>query len=323
MVRFGILGAGNIAHRFAQSLAHEPRASLVAASCRTQEKAEAFLSEVPHAKDARAYASYDQLLGDPAIDAIYLALPHALHCKWAVRALNRDKAVLCEKPATLYAAEMSRIADVARSCDRLFMEAMKPRFVPLYVNVIDALELLGPIHHIEATLCNDMLGMVEGSGSYHMSSGPGSGVLLDCGIYCASWITAFCPEPLSLTSCESRRVNGIDVYANALLAKGPVMARLECAFDRAKPRTATLVGERGRLVVEELHRPTRAILYLDDMEPRTIDAPYEVDDFFGEIRHFVDLVEEEKSESPIMSLSDSIACAALLDTIRSAVDTND
>ena len=106
MVRFAVLGAGNIAHRFARSLAHEKDAELVAASCRTHEKAQAFLGEVPHASGARAYGSHEELLADPGVDAIYLALPHALHHDWAIRALEAGKDVLCEKPAMLTADQM-------------------------------------------------------------------------------------------------------------------------------------------------------------------------------------------------------------------------
>ena len=318
MVRFGILGAGNIAHRFAASLAHETRAQLVAAGCRTVAKAESFLAEVPCAADARAYGSYDELLADPSIDAIYLALPHAFHKEWAIRAMRAGKAVLCEKPAVLSADEMREVADVSRECGVLFMEAMKPRFTPLYAQVLEALDTIGPLERVEATLCNDMLGFVEGTGSYHMTPGPGAGVLLDCGIYCASWIADFCPGPLSLASIAAAQKDGIDIYADARLVGGPVSARLECAFDRAKPRMATLIGASGRIVVEELHRPTRATVYVDGAEPQVLDAPYEVDDFFGEIHHFVGLVEEGAKESPVMSLGDSIACASILDTIRQA-----
>ena len=104
MVRFGILGAGNIAHRFSASLAHVEQAQLVAAACRTANKAKAFLGEVPHAEGARAYGSYDELLSAADVDAIYLALPHAYHKEWAIAALRAGKAVLCEKPAMLTAA---------------------------------------------------------------------------------------------------------------------------------------------------------------------------------------------------------------------------
>lgn len=318
MVRFGILGAGNIAHRFSASLAHESRAQLVAAACRTQEKATAFLAEVPHAEDARAYGSYDELLADPTIDAIYLALPHAYHKEWAIRALRAGKAVLCEKPAMLTAADMAEVADVAREEGVLFMEAMKPRFTPLYAQVMAAVDEIAPLVRVEATLCNDMLGFVEGSGTYHMTPGPGAGVLLDCGTYCASWLEDFCPGIPTLVSVAGAQKDGIDIYADAWMSYGGIEARLECAFDRAKPRTATLVGERGRIVVEELHRPTRATVYVDGAEPQVLDAPHKVDDFFGEIEHFVGLLEAGEHESPIMPLKDSVHAALVLDTIRAA-----
>jgi len=318
MVRFGILGAGNIAHRFAASLAHERRATLVAASCRSVQKAEAFLTEVPHAEDARAYGSHDDLLADPEVDAIYLALPHAYHKEWAIRALRAGKAVLCEKPAMLTAGEMAEVAEVSQQTGVLFMEAMKPRFVPLYAQVMDEVRQMGDVLRVEATLCNDMLGFVEGSGSYHMTPGPGAGVLLDCGTYCASWIEDYCPGVPTLRSVAGAQKEGIDIYADAHLDHGGVAARLECAFDRAKPRTATIVCERGRVVVEELHRPQRATVYADGCDPKVLDVPCEVDDFFGEIHHFVGLLAEGKHESPIMPLKDSVHTALILDTIRAA-----
>lgn len=211
MVRFAILGAGNIAHRFAASLSHEPRAKLVAASCRSKEKAEAFLCEVSCDEGARAYGSHDELLRDSEVDAVYLALPHALHREWAVRALRAGKDVLCEKPAMLTAGEMEEVAAVARETGHLFMEAMKPRFVPLYQQVLDVVAELGAVKRVEATLCNDMLGMVEGTGTYHMEPGPGAGVLLDCGIYCASWVAAFCLGDLELLSFAGEQKNGVDI----------------------------------------------------------------------------------------------------------------
>lgn len=322
MIRFGILGAGNIAHRFAASLSHEKRACLIAASCRTEKKAQTFLDEVPCSKDARAYGGYEALLLDPTVDAIYLALPHAYHHEWALRALRAGKAVLCEKPAMLTSAQMAEVADEAAKAGALFMEAMKPRFVPLYSQVIAALDEVGPLTRIEATLCNDMLGEVEDTGSYHMTPGPGAGVLLDCGTYCASWIEDFCPGTPHLLSASATTKNGIDTYVDAHLDYGGVTARLECAFDRAKPRTATLVGEHGRIVVEELHRPTKATVFASGHNPRVIEAPYKVDDFFGEIRHFVDLLERNAVESPVMSLADSIRCATTLDIVRGGFCTS-
>lgn len=320
MVRFAILGAGNIARRFATSLSHEPRAQLVAASCRTVQKAESFLQGVPHAEGSRAYGSHEELLADAEIDAIYLALPHALHHEWAIRSLRAGKSVLCEKPAMLSEAQMRDVAVASREANVLFMEAMKPRFTALYDRVRKTIATIGPLVRIEATLCNDMLGAVEGTGSYHMTPGPGAGVLLDCGTYCASWLEDFCPDPIKLVSVTGAKKNGIDVYVDARFDCGGIEARLECAFDRAKPRNATIVGTRGDIVVEDLHRPVRATVHRAGHEPKVLDVPYAVDDFFGEIEQFTGLVEAGATESSVMSLENSVRNARILDLARKAFD---
>ena len=105
----------------------------------------------------------------------------------------------------------------------------------------------------------------------------------------------------------------------AQLDTGDAHAVLECAFDRAKPRTCTITGERGSIVVEDLHRPTRAIVRMDGRAEQVLAAPYEVDDFFGEISHFVGLLLAGATESPLMSLENSERTAGILDAVRVAL----
>ena len=319
MVRFGVLGAGNIARRFARSLAHVEGAELVAASRRSRADARRFLDEVPAASDARAYGSHAELLEDGEVDAIYLALPHEFHREWAIRAIEAGRAVLCEKPAMLTAADMAQVADLARERGVLFMEAMKPRFVPLYPLIAQALPLVGALRSVEASLCNDMLSRVMEAGTYHMTSGPGAGVLLDCGSYCAAWLADLCPGLPRLVSVDGRRVRGIDVAVDARLDVGGVEARLACAFDHAGPRTLTVVGTEGSLLVEELHRPQRATLRRACEPPRPLEAPYVVDDLYGEIAHFAGLVAEGALESPVMPAGDSVRAARVLDVVRAGL----
>lgn len=319
MIRFGILGAGNIAHRFAASLAHEEDAALVGVSCRSAEKAAAWVEELG-LEPEKAYAgpdAHNALLADPDLDAIYLALPHQLHHQWALAALRAGKAVLCEKPAMLTAAQMAEVADVSRETGVLFMEAMKPRFVAIYQQIIAASHEIGEIVRVDATLCNDMLAYAEGKDSYHLHGGPGAGVLLDCGTYCASWLEDFCPGVPELTALHGVVRDDVDLYVDATMGYGGVEARLECAFDRGKPRTATIVGTKGSIVVDELHRPQRAVVSLADGTERVLEAPYIVDDFYGEIHHFCELLRSGATESPVMPLQDSVHCALILDTIRS------
>lgn len=318
MIRFGILGAGNIAHRFAASLAKVEGAELVAASRRTAEKAAAFLAEVPCAPGARAYGDHEALLADPEVDAIYLALPHDLHHKWALRAIEAGKAVLCEKPAMLSEAEAVEVTAAARERGLLFMEAMKTRFVPLHPHVMDAVGALGPVARVHASLCNDALASYRTRDTYILGGGPGSGVLLDCGIYCASWLDELLPGEIAVERVDTAFYEGSDVYVDAHMTIGGVAAELECACDRARPRQLVVEGERGILTVDDLHRPQHAELHIAGEPARDLDAPYEVDDFYGQITHFCALMHAGALESPVMSHAATLRCARMLDRIRAA-----
>lgn len=316
MIHFGILGAGNIAHRFAASLAKVEGAELVAASRRTAEKAAAFLAEVPCAPGARAYGDHEALLADPEVDAIYLALPHDLHHAWALRALDAGKAVLCEKPAMLSEAEAAEVTAAARERGLLFMEAMKTRFVPLHSHVVDAVGALGPVARVHASLCNDALASYRTHDTYILGGGPGSGVLLDCGIYCASWLDELLPGEIAVERVDTAFYEGSDVYVDAHMTIGGVAAELECACDRARPRQLVVEGERGVLTVDDLHRPQHAELHIAGEPTRDLDAPYEVDDFYGQITHFCALMRVGDIESPLMPHAATCRCARILDAIR-------
>ena len=141
-VRWGVLGAGRISHRFASSLKEVDGARLVAAAGRTpshvEEFCRAFSIDAAHSyatADDSGDAAYDALIAAPDVDAIYLALPHGMHAHWVCRALRAGKAVLCEKPAVLNEEEAHAIASVSRERGVLFMEAMKNRFCPMRTRV--------------------------------------------------------------------------------------------------------------------------------------------------------------------------------------------
>ena len=346
-VRWGILGAGRIAHRFAASLAHDERCQLVAVSGRTPERVAAFAAahgvapERAYAdeaavgagavagaqaadaagadarSDGASFSPHARLLADKDIDAIYLALPHGLHRMWAIRALEAGKAVLCEKPAALTASETREIAAAAERTGGLFMEAMKTRFVPLYDEVRRLLGegAIGELLRVETSLCNAMPpDALEGT---YLLDGAQGGALLDCGIYCASWIEDLLPAPFAATARQVDMYRGVDAHVNAeLVTSDGRTAVLECAFDRAKPRQAVLVGSAGRIVVEDLHRPQRLVLERQGCAGQVIERPYVVDDFYGEVTHFTDLICSGTAESPVMPLAASVRCAEILDVAR-------
>lgn len=329
-VRWGIVGAGKIAHRFARSLALEPRSELVAISCRSSARAVAFAAQhgVPEegtlsdeALGGVAGSAHAALLARPDVDAVYLALPHSMHLEWAVAALRAGKAVLCEKPLCADAAQTRSLVDAARGGTTLLMEAMKTRFTPLYrrVRELVAEGAIGGLLRVEALLENDMGDRIARGGDY-LSDPDGGGILLDSGIYCASWVEDYLPGPLEVVRARARWDHGVDCFVDAEIASaggdGAPTARLVTAADEGGPRTARLVGTTGEIVVDDMHRPQRARLERAGAAPVGLDLPYPVDDFHDEIEHFVDLLLAGRAESDVMPLAASLRCAELLDAVR-------
>ena len=313
-VRWGILGAGNIAHRFAAALVRQEDASLVAISGRNVERLNAFASQFPV---KRLYTTYDELLSDPEIDAVYISLPHDLHAYWAIQALKSHKAVLVEKPAAMNAKEVEQILAAAYDNHMLFMEAQKARFVPLYRELKKRVQsgAYGTLLRVETVLCNLVpSSWMRANNTYHYRLGVG-GALLDSGTYCASILEDFCEGTPEIVRQSGAIQYGVDVYTKAELRFPSVSAMLETGFDRQKPRTARFVFEKAQIEINELHRPTKMKITTSDSE-ELVEIPYEGDDFYSEIRHFVSLMEKGATTSEIMPGEGSLRIAKILDLLR-------
>jgi predicted dehydrogenase len=218
-VNWGIIGAGNIAHRFSKALSYQKDSSLIAISGRSRERLTAFAKEF---SVKRVYMSHEELLEDPQIDAVYVALPHDLHAVWTVRALRAQKAVLVEKPAALNASEVKEICTAASENRILFMEAQKARFTPLYRELKRRVEegSCGKLIRVETSLCNEVpAAQLRAAGSYLYDPAAG-GALLDCGTYCASLLEDFCGGGPRVIRQESRYQYGVDHYIRSELAFG-------------------------------------------------------------------------------------------------------
>ncbi len=313
MIRWGIIGAGNIAHRFAKSLANEQGSSLYAISGRNAEKLSAFAEEFPCEKQ---YVGHDLLLNDENVDAVYIALPHVMHAQWAVKALEHHIPVLCEKPAAVSEKETRAIAECARKNGTLFMEAMKPRFVPVYSRLRELLQAgeIGEIKRVETSMCF-ALPMEAFGRSYHTKP-EGGGALLDGGIYCASLIEDLLKGEPQFVQTYATCYQGVDLYSCTEMEFENGIASLEAGFDRNVPKNALIQGTKGSVTVVDLHRPQTLIIRNEKGE-KTITEPYENDDFYSQIHHFADLVREGKKESPVMTYEAMIREARILDGIRS------
>jgi predicted dehydrogenase len=148
-IRWGILGTGNIARQFARGLAALPDAELVAVGSRSAASAAAFADEFGA---ARRYASYEELAHDDGVDAVYISTPHPLHHDNTLLCLNAGRAVLCEKPFAINAAEARAMVAAARAKGLFLMEAMWTRFLPLHTQLWELLQAgaIGEVERLEA-----------------------------------------------------------------------------------------------------------------------------------------------------------------------------
>lgn len=319
-VRWGILGAGGIAKRFAASLAGVEGTRLVAVSGRTAGRLAAFAPARVYADGSDGAAAHERLLADSEVDAVYLALPHSMHARWTVRALCAGKAVLCEKPAVLTAGEAREIAAVARETGMLFVEAMKCRFVPLHSRV-QALLGTGELGRVRRIDCVQLVDYGEGRLGYLIDP-VGGGALYDLGCYPMSWVEELtCGAPAGVSALARwKEVPGgrVDWAGRAELAfAGGVEATVAWAGDSANYDCSCLITcENGSIAVERAHRPERAVVHRAGRPDEVVEAPYDPDDFHGEIAHFCGLLRSGAVESPVMPLAATVRNAELLDAVR-------
>src|SRR5690554_344826 len=178
-IKWGILGTAKIAQtQFLPGLADAQNAVLHAVASRDLHKAQTVASQWGAPK---AYGSYEELLADPEVDAVYIPLPNNLHCEWTLRAFSAKKHVLCEKPMALNIEQCDSMLAAAQKEDRLFMEAFMYRFHPQIMKVQELIKegSIGDVQLIRASFSF----VLEDESNIRLAPGLGGGSLMDVGCY--------------------------------------------------------------------------------------------------------------------------------------------
>ena len=242
-LRIGILGCANIARAFARDVASSPAAQVVAVASRSEDKAREFAQTFGL---ARHHGSYEALLADAAVDAIYLPLPNSLHAPWAIAAARSGKHVLCEKPLALGLAEAQSMFDAARQHGVLLLEAYPYWFQP---QTRDLLTLLhgGAVGRVQSMQACFGFTLAKPEGNIRMDAALGGGALLDAGSYPMSLIRLVMGSaPQRVVAHANWTSGGVDMSTVAtLLYEDGRRAQLSCAMDMAFYRHASIVGTEG------------------------------------------------------------------------------
>jgi predicted dehydrogenase len=252
-IHWGILGAGSIAHAFAQGLGWVADAQLVAVGSRSAESAESFGKKynIPN-----RHASYAALIADPQVDIIYIATPHNLHYENTMACLAGGKHVLCEKPIAVNAAQAREMFRFAQQKGLFLMEALWTRFLPVTQQAIQLAQKgsLGDIRLFQADFGFRSAWKPE---KRLLNPALAGGALLDVGIYPLFWTCLLMGEPLEVQGFADLGKTGVDENSIAIFrfAEGR-LGMLASSVRTSFPTHATLYGTRGRLHLNApIYRP--------------------------------------------------------------------
>ena len=316
--RWGILGTGNIAAKFATCLGVCDNALLHAVGSRSQDGADTFGNRF---KVPVRHASYEALANDPDVDVIYVSTPHALHKDNTIQCLRAGKAVLCEKPFTLNLAEAEETFAVAKETGRFLMEGMWTRFFPA-------------IGQVEKWITAGAIGeprMVQASFGFRMDFSErgrlwdpalGGGSLLDVGIYPITIASiAFQDPPASICGAAHLSDRGVDEQAAFVLKYiGGRLAVLSSAVRTVTNWDAFIYGETGMIQIHSpFWQPDKVTLIPNNVTGKpgkTFEKPLESLGFEYEIREVMRCLDEGLTECPAMPHRRTLEVMAIMDELR-------
>jgi len=250
-LRFGILGCAAIARQFVRDVAASPALRVVAVASREAAKAAAFAAEFGI---GRHHGSYEALLADGELDAVYIPLPNSLHAEWAFRSADAGRHVLCEKPLALTRAEAQAMFDAARRRRVMLLESFPYYFQPQTGDML-ALIRGGAIGAVRSAQAAFGFTLAKPHGNIRSDPALGGGALFDAGCYPLSLIRlAFGEAPQSVTAHANWTASGVDISLAATLHyRDGRRAQLSCAMDSALHRHALIVGSTGVIETEYLN----------------------------------------------------------------------
>lgn len=316
-INWGIIGLGSIANKFATDLLTIPDAKLYAVASRSQDKADIFADKYDATK---AYDSYEALVKDDNIDAVYIATPHALHKENTLLCLEHGIAVLCEKPFAMDINEVQDMIALAKEKNVLLMEALWTYFLPHYQFVLKELknETYGKLLSMEADF-GFHRPFDTSTRLFNKSLGGGS--LLDIGIYpiFAALSTLGTPEKMQANADFFE--NGADSTCNMLFSyKNGETAKLKSTLTEKTPTEAIFYCENGTIKVNTMfHMPT-TVTVISNNEEKTLDFGYKTIGYNYEAIHFNELIRNNKTESDVMTFDFSETLIKTLDAVRNLID---
>jgi xylose dehydrogenase (NAD/NADP) len=324
-LRIGVLGAARIARTFCDGVRPSRKVTVSAVASRDAEKGAAFAREtgVP-----QVHASYEALLADPAIDAIYNPLPNNLHAQWSIRAAEAGKHVLCEKPLATSAADARAMFDAARRHGVYLVEAYPYRAQAQTLKMRDLLEAkaIGRLHFVQASFGFPLTDATN----IRMNPTLAGGALMDAGCYPVSLVRTISGErPSRVHAMAKWAPSGVDLtLLGSIEFPSGLLAQISCSFATLRHRHAFIAGDAGSIDTTYFNDTSAAFPPLLDVrrgsgwdaQSERIETPAS-NGFLAEAESFHDLVAHGWDAWTGVSPAESIDIALTLEALAASART--
>ena len=314
-IRWGIIGLGKIANKFATDLASIKNVELVAVASRNIQNANNF-AEKHNAK--KAYSSYEELAKDSNVDAVYIATPHSFHKEHAILCLRNKKAVLCEKPFAMNLSEVTEMIEAAKENNVLLMEALWSFFLPHFTYVLDLVksEKFGKLKSLEADFG---FHTPYNTDSRLFKKELGGGSLLDIGIYPIFAALATLGEPDAIDASATFFENGADASCDMVFQYKNAKATLKSTLLEETPSIAILKFEKAIVKLNRQFHQSSSITIIQNNIEEIINFDFKTIGYNYETEHFNNLLRAGEKESNMMTFEFSKNLIKTLDKVRGII----
>jgi predicted dehydrogenase len=316
-VKWGIVSTADINRKVIPGAQASPKVDLVGVASRTQERAEEYAREweIP-----QAYGSYDALLEDPEIEAVYVSLPNTLHCEWSVRALEHGKHVLCEKPLSRRPNDVEAAFAAAERADRFLMEAFMYRHNPQTAKLVELVRdgAIGELRLVRSTFSYSLYD----TGNIRLQTEVEGGALMDVGCYNVSASRLLGGEPGRVWGEAWYGPTGTDwVFTATMRLPGDVIAIFDCGTALTSRDELEAIGSEGTLFLDDPWHCLKPGIELrrGDGTVERIDIAQQ-DSYRLELENLSDAIRGEGT--PLLGRDDALGQARVLEALHASAETN-
>ncbi|MFH7015724.1 Gfo/Idh/MocA family protein [Flavobacterium sp. FlaQc-47] len=322
----GIIGTANVSRSFIEVLKESATIKITAVASRSFEKAHLFAQEFGIEK---AYASYQELLDDPQIDAVYIPLPNSLHAEWVIKAAQAKKHILCEKPIALKVEDVKEMYEEAIKNNVFLMEGYPYKFQPQTILMLKMIQdgIIGEVAQIYADFG---FTVDDAENNIRLKPELGGGVMWDAGAYPVSIIRAVTGQkPREILAFGKLNNHDLDTAVAAMFRfENGITAQLNCNFNAAPHRHVRVIGSKG-IITAGYNNITKANTAFIEIK-RDLDWNYELEKIevpYGsgllfEAETFVDQIKNYNKEKQILAMNEAIDNTATILDILNIIKKN-